>query len=246
MIRDRDGDAYGSVVLAPQVGTARMAMLISDCPAEEMEGVSVEQISPLITRRERARRQLPGPEVPEIPKQEVPDVPMPGLPNGLPGLPDLGFSDPFGGVLDLVSTPRVEAEISASGEEKEEVEPEGETPTIHTPTSTDDSFPAPWKTFQHRSVHESTYWNGATRPTSLPERQLLPPSNICGVVGDHASLIWKNDRFGSWIVCENEGGAGELRWWDVGFDQGIDGEGCAKVDLIGVGISDDEIEGHSC
>ena len=45
-------------------------------------------------------------------------------------------------------------------------------------------------------------------------------------------LDWDNDRFGSWLACKREGGHFELFWWDVIGNKGIDGERCAKVDLI--------------
>jgi len=55
--------------------------------------------------------------------------------------------------------------------------------------------------------------------------------------GGDRRIVWKNDRFGSWLVCQRPtSGLFELRWWDVVSNMGVDGEGCAKVDLVAVDI----------
>lgn len=71
---------------------------------------------------------------------------------------------------------------------------------------------------------------------------------VCGTIASSASLVWKNDRFGSWVVCRRfDGESVDLRWWDVISDGAVDVEFCAKVDLEGVGVGEDEIEGReSC
>jgi hypothetical protein len=49
----------------------------------------------------------------------------------------------------------------------------------------------------------------------------------------NGELWWDNDRFGSWLICKDPGsGAYGLMWWDTITDQGIDGQKCAKVQLL--------------
>jgi hypothetical protein len=53
-------------------------------------------------------------------------------------------------------------------------------------------------------------------------------------------LLWNNDRFGSWVVCQEPpagsniaaGPTYQLMWWDVITNQGIDTNWCAKVQLL--------------
>jgi len=47
----------------------------------------------------------------------------------------------------------------------------------------------------------------------------------------NSELVWNDDRFGSWLVC-NHSGKYELMYWDVITNQGIDTDMCAKVQLI--------------
>jgi hypothetical protein len=46
------------------------------------------------------------------------------------------------------------------------------------------------------------------------------------------SLLWKNDRFGSWLACDRGEGKIELHWWDVIANLGVDLDVCAKIDLV--------------
>jgi hypothetical protein len=56
-------------------------------------------------------------------------------------------------------------------------------------------------------------------------------------------VVWKNDRFGSWLVCQRPvSGVYELRWWEVITNRGIDKDASAKVGLISVEI--DENNNH--
>jgi hypothetical protein len=53
-------------------------------------------------------------------------------------------------------------------------------------------------------------------------------------------IVWNNDRFGSWLVCQRPTtGVFELRWWDVVTNRGVDQWACAKVDLLA-----EEIDGE--
>ncbi|TKA61162.1 hypothetical protein B0A49_11916 [Cryomyces minteri] len=45
------------------------------------------------------------------------------------------------------------------------------------------------------------------------------------------ALVWDNDRFGSWLVCDNSG-RNVLKYWDPITTQGIDTAVCAKVQLL--------------
>lgn len=72
-------------------------------------------------------------------------------------------------------------------------------------------------------------------------------------------LLWANDRFGAWVICEAfshppSGLPGwwgpqephphpryQLMWWDVITNQGIDTDWCAKVQLIA-----EKIAGNGC
>jgi len=55
----------------------------------------------------------------------------------------------------------------------------------------------------------------------------------------HGPIIWKNDRFGSWLVCQRPtSGVFELRWWDVITNRGVDQWACAKVELLAEEIGD--------
>ncbi|QDS70367.1 hypothetical protein FKW77_009075 [Venturia effusa] len=153
MIRDRDGDAYGSAILAPQVGTARMAMVIHNCAIDA--GIGIVQISP-------------------------------------------------------------------RGDTQEEVEERLNHKFFRYPR------PIPSKrTLQSLHHASSTFLNNSVKA--------IEP--LCGTTGTSASLVWKNDRFSSWLVCRSrfDGEGVELRWWDVVSDRGIDEVMCAKVDLEGVG-----------
>lgn len=54
---------------------------------------------------------------------------------------------------------------------------------------------------------------------------------------DEDPIVWRNDRFGSWLVCQRPvSGVFELRWWDVVTNRGVDSKQCAKVELVGVGF----------
>lgn len=48
---------------------------------------------------------------------------------------------------------------------------------------------------------------------------------------ENGQLIWKNDRWGSWLACARNGQV-QLLYWDVSTNQGIDTGSCAKVQLI--------------
>ncbi|KAL9071258.1 MAG: hypothetical protein Q9157_005520 [Trypethelium eluteriae] len=45
-------------------------------------------------------------------------------------------------------------------------------------------------------------------------------------------LTWSNDRFGSWLVCENRTVSNQLLWWDTISTKGVDESKCAKVQLL--------------
>jgi len=138
LVRDHDNDAYGAALLAPEVGTARMAMVIQGCP-----GLSIPQKN--IYRRTS--------------------------------------SSDSTSILD-------------------------NTPTLHN-----------------------------MAPGSVQERDGKVVYGNCGVTGESGLLIWKNDRFGSWLACRGRGShRAELYWWDVVSNQGIDETVCAKVDLEALGI----------
>jgi hypothetical protein len=56
-------------------------------------------------------------------------------------------------------------------------------------------------------------------------------------------IVWKNDRFGSWLVCQRPtSGVFELRWWDVVTNRGIDQWACAKVELLAEEITGEHEE----
>lgn len=178
MIRDRDGDAYGSVVLAPQVGTVRMAMILRDCGLGD--GVGVVQIS---------ARGIVGDEERERKEKE-----------------------------------RKEAEEKLNWRYSR----------LHPPPPLENPL--------RRNLHSLHIHNLAT--TTFLGESIEAVEPVCGTTGSSASLVWKNDRFGSWVVCRRFDRASvDLRWWDIINDRGIDEEGCAKVDLEGVGVADGEVAG---
>ena len=45
-------------------------------------------------------------------------------------------------------------------------------------------------------------------------------------------LVWRNDRFGDWLVCKNKKGGFDLQYWDVIANQQTDLTRCAKVQLL--------------
>lgn len=183
MIRDRDGDAYGSVILAPQVGTARMAMIMKNCAVDD--GVGIVQISPRSSS-------------------------------------DEGDDE--------------DKEKERERERKEAYERLNyRYGRLHPPPPSD-----------RRDLQSLHAGNAATSTFEQDGIGALEP--VCGTIGDFASLVWKNDRFGSWVVCKRfDKGSVDLRWWDVINDRGVDEEMCAKVDLEGVGLAEEEMGGHeSC
>lgn len=188
MIRDRDGDAYGSVILAPQVGTARMAMTMRNCAVDD--GVGIVQISPRSS----------------------------------------GDEDKDDGE---------DKEKEKERERKEAYEKLSyRYGRLHPPPPSD-------RRSLH-SLHSLHSGNFATSTFGQDGIEALEP--ICGTRGASASLVWKYDRFGSWVVCKRfDGGSVDLRWWDVINDRGVDEDMCAKVDLEGVGVADGEMGGQeSC
>lgn len=244
MIRDRDGDAYGPVILTPGTGTARMAMLISNCPTTE--GVSVGQISPLIARDSGEESVQPHPGSTQLPPPFAPEVE--GIPFPLRRVPRSLAYEPGTESLPIQQWPP--HPLPSFPDERMEgipvaTYPPSTYPTIPPrPSGTEfDRIPA------RRSLHSSTFWNGVVQPTPVPapvagaekvgmQREII--SETCGVVGDSAALIWKNDRFGSWVACRRfDGDVVDLRWWDVINNGSVDGERCAKVDLEGVGVEDE-------
>lgn len=185
MIRGRDGDAYGSVILTPQVGTARMAMVIRDSDMDD--GVGIVQISP----------------------------------------------------------PR-SGEEEDSEEERERQRKEAEEKLnqrysrLHPPPPLETPIP------DRRDLHALHAENLAMSGLLGKSIEAVEPN--CGTRGVSTSLVWKNNRFRSWVVCRGvDGGDIGLRWWDVVNNRGIDEENCTKVNLEGVGVAGGEIEGHeSC
>ncbi|KAK5012402.1 hypothetical protein LTR60_004399 [Cryomyces antarcticus] len=85
-------------------------------------------------------------------------------------------------------------------------------------------------------------WHGECRWTGLG-MVLDPDNNPYGDVlinmdvgtskmdTSYNALVWDNDRFGSWLVCDNSG-QNVLKYWDPITTQGIDTAVCAKVQLL--------------
>jgi hypothetical protein len=48
----------------------------------------------------------------------------------------------------------------------------------------------------------------------------------------NGEMWWDNDRFGSWLVCQDNNGNFVLYWWDMITNKGIDPTKCAKVQLM--------------
>ena len=76
---------------------------------------------------------------------------------------------------------------------------------------------------------------GTARIGQWPEQYGVNPAGVS------QPIIWRNDRFGSWLVCQRPiSGVYELKWWDVITNRGIDQTGCAKVELLAQRFSDTE------
>ena len=68
---------------------------------------------------------------------------------------------------------------------------------------------------------------GTARVGQWPEQYGVNPGDT------DLPIIWRNDRFGSWLACQKPvSGTIELKWWDVITNRGVDQNGCAKVELI--------------